>query len=113
MRVSSINEQFDVDLMYVGNLSKENDGVKYLLFVIDIFSRYLWVKPLKDKTAKTVLAAIKDIFKIQKCEKLRADKGSEFNNRWLKSSWRINAFIFLLLKTHQKTRSFFFYSKYT
>ena len=30
----------------------KNDGYKYLLVVIDIFSHYGWVEPLKDKTAK-------------------------------------------------------------
>ena len=84
VRVSSIGEQYDADLMSVGNLSKENEGVKYLLFVIDIFSRYLWVEPLKDKTAKTVLHAMKKIFREKKPKKLRSDKGSEFNNQWFK-----------------------------
>ena len=42
--VSGINDQCDADLADVSNISKENDGVKYLLFVIDIFSRYLCIE---------------------------------------------------------------------
>ena len=84
VHVSSVDEQFDADLMSVGNLSKENDGIRFLLFVIDIFSRFLWVKPLKDKTAKSVLSAMKEVFKERKPIKLRSDKGGEFNNRWFK-----------------------------
>jgi hypothetical protein len=56
--VSGIDDQFDMDLADVSNISDENDGIKYLLFVIDIFSKYLWVEPLKNKTAKDVVKAL-------------------------------------------------------
>ena len=36
-------------------LPSKNKNVKYSLFVIDVFTRYAWVKPLKDKEGKTVL----------------------------------------------------------
>ena len=39
----------------------ENDGYRYLLVVIDIFSRYAWVEPIKDKTAKEVVRAFNKI----------------------------------------------------
>lgn len=84
VRVTSIDSQFDADLSYVGNIAKENDHIHYLLFVIDIFSRYLWVRPLKDKTAKSVLAALKEVFGERKPIRLRVDKGSEFVNRSVK-----------------------------
>ena len=84
VRVNSINAQFEADLSYVGNLAKENDNVTYLLFVIDIFSRYLWVRPLKNKTAKSVLDGLKTIISKRKPVRLRVDKGSEFLNRWVK-----------------------------
>ena len=41
VRVSCIDEQFQADLAYVSNLSKENDGINYLFFVIDVLSKYL------------------------------------------------------------------------
>ena len=37
------------------SLSSKNKNVKYLLYVIDGFNKYAWVKPLKDKKGKTVL----------------------------------------------------------
>ena len=37
------------------SLSSKNRNVKYLLCVIDVFTKYAWVKALKDKTVKTVL----------------------------------------------------------
>ena len=40
-------------------LSDYNDGVTFLLLVIDIFSKYGWVIPLKDKKGKTVAEALK------------------------------------------------------
>ena len=44
------------DLAEMGPLSSKNRGVKkYLLFVIDVFLKYSWLKLLKDKKAKTVL----------------------------------------------------------
>ena len=85
VRVSSIREQFDADLMSVGNLAKENDGIYYLLCVIDVFSRYAWIRPLKNKSAKIVLNAMKHIFKDASPSKLRTDKGAEFVNQWFKS----------------------------
>ena len=43
------------DLSEMGSLSPENKNVKYLWCVIDVFTRYSWVKPLKGKKGKTVL----------------------------------------------------------
>lgn len=45
------------------------------------FSKYLWVQPLKNKTAKNVVNALKKIqSNDRKCNKIRSDKGKEFNN---------------------------------
>lgn len=84
VRVSFIDEQFQADLASVSNLSKQNLGINYLLFVIDVFSKYLWVEPLKNKTASSVIPAMAKIFQERKPDKLQTDKGSEFVNRWFK-----------------------------
>ena len=83
--VTTINEQFDADLTSVANISKDNDGVQFLLFVIDDFSKFLWIRALKNKIATTVLKAIKDVFKETVPKKLRTDKGSEFTNKLFKN----------------------------
>ena len=44
----------------MGSLSSKNKNVKYLLRVINVFTKYAWVKPLKDKKGKTVLNAFID-----------------------------------------------------
>ena len=67
------------------SLSKDNEGMKYLLVAIDVFSRYAWVEPLKNKTAKEVERGLMIILNQAKPRKIRTDGGSEFNNRWLKS----------------------------
>ena len=64
--------------------SKFNRGVKYLLAVIDVFSKYGWLIPLKDKKGKYVASALKTIFKERKPEKMWVDKGKEFYNKDVK-----------------------------
>ena len=64
--------------------SKHNDDVTFLLLVIDIFSKYGWIIPLKNKEGKTVAEALKTIFKERKPEKLWTDKGKEFYNKDVK-----------------------------
>ena len=49
--VGGIDDQFDADLASLSFYADDNDGYKYLLVVIDIFSRYGWVEPLKDKNS--------------------------------------------------------------
>ena len=60
--------------------SKFNRGIKYLLAVINFFSKYGWLIPLKDKTGKSVASALKTIFEERKPEKMWVDKGKEFYN---------------------------------
>ena len=64
--------------------SKFNRGRKYLLAVINVFSKFGWLTPLKDKTGKSVASALKTIFKERKPEKMWVDKGKEFYNKDVK-----------------------------
>ena len=52
------------ELVEMGLLSFKNRGVKYLLCVIDVFTKYSWAKSLKDTKAKTVLHAFIDLISI-------------------------------------------------
>ena len=72
------------DLADMSAISKDNEGVNFLLLVIDIFSKYGWIIPLKDKKGETVAKALKTIFKERKPEKLWTDKGKEFYNKNVK-----------------------------
>lgn len=98
VRVTAIGEQLDIDLLSMANLATDNDGVRFLLCAIDILSRKLWVRPLKSKTARAVLSAMKDILKDispTKIKKVRADKGSEFSNQWFKKYMKTMNIFFL------------------
>ena len=69
------------DLVDMQAFSKDNDGVRYWLTVIDVFSKYGWMLPLKSKTGVEVASALKKIFKERKPDFLWTDKGLEFFNR--------------------------------
>ena len=59
--VAGIDDQFDADLASFIYYADDNNGYKYLLVVIDIFSHYAWVQPLKDKTATQIVNAFDKI----------------------------------------------------
>ena len=68
-------------------ISKFNKGVCFLLCVIDIFSKYTWVIPLKEKKSITIAdisQKILDEFN-RKPNKIWVDKGSQFYNESMKS----------------------------
>ena len=73
-------------------LSKYNKGIRFLSYVIDIFSKYAWVDPLKDKKGVTIAAAFQSILKQsnRKPNKIWAHKGSEFYNGFFKKWLRDN-----------------------
>ena len=52
---------------------------------IDVFSRYAWVEPLKNKTAKEGERGLMIILNQVKSSKIRTDEGSEFNHKWVKT----------------------------
>ena len=56
-----IDDQWEMDLMDMSKFSKENSGYSFILVVIDIFSKFSWMKPLKDKKDQSVTAAFHDI----------------------------------------------------
>ena len=68
-------------------ISKFNKGFRFLLCVIDIYSKYVWVIPLKDKKGITITNAFHKILKEsnRKPDQIRVNKGSEFYNRSMKS----------------------------
>jgi len=83
--VDAIDEQHQGDLLDVQWFARFNDGVKFLLIIIDIMSRYAWVRPLRDKSSKTVVAAMKSILDEGRVpKKLQTDQGKEFVNSQFK-----------------------------
>ena len=69
------------DLVDMQKLSRWNKGYKYLLMILDLFSKYGWIVPLKTKTGLEVSKAFESIFKKGKPKKLWVDKGKEYYNK--------------------------------
>lgn len=78
--------QFQMDLVEVQALAQYNSGIRYLLNVIDTFTRYAFVRPLKDKKAITVLNEFKSILDEAQTKPymIVMDKGTEFMNEQFK-----------------------------
>ena len=73
------------------SLSKYHKGIKYLLCVIDIFSKYAWVISLKDKKGISIVNAFQKIIsKGRKPNKIWFDQGSEFYNNSFKDFLKAN-----------------------
>ena len=62
------------------SISKFNKGFRFLPCVIDIFSKYAWVVPLKDKKGVSIVDAFQKILdkSARKPNKIWVDKGSDF-----------------------------------
>ena len=86
-------------------LSKYNKGIRFLLCVIDIFSKCAWVVPLKDKKGISIVKAFQSILKQsnRKPNKIWVDKGSEFYNAYFKKWLRDNDVI--MYSTHNEGKS--------
>ena len=84
--VKGIDDTWAADLVEMGSFSEWNEGVRYLLMVIDVFSKYGWIQTLKNKKGISVAEAFKSIFKEgRKPKKLWIDKGKEFWNKDVKA----------------------------
>ena len=84
--VSGIDDQWQTDLVDLSSLKKGNKNYKYLLTSIDVFSKFVWVEPLKDKNRnKSLKEAFARILKKaqRKPRALQTDKGSEFTDKLL------------------------------
>jgi len=74
--VNRIDEILYSDLVEMQQFSKRNKGYRYFLMVLDMFSKYDWIVPLKDKKGETVTEAFKAIFREgRKPQYLWTDKG--------------------------------------
>ena len=64
-------------------ISKYNKGIRFLLCVVDLFSKYAWVVPLKFKKDITIINAFQSILdnSKRKPNKVWVDQGSEFYNK--------------------------------
>ena len=100
-----VDKIWAADLVEMQKYGKWNKGIKYLLMVIDVFSKYGWIVPLKDKKTESVSLAFDTIFKKskRKPEKLWTDKGTEFISKHFKDFLKKNKI--KLYHTHNEEKS--------
>jgi transposase InsO family protein len=85
-------EQLQMDLIDMHAFANKNSGVNYVLVVVDCFSKYLWVFPLKDKQAKSVIDSLSALFMRYEGfpRILQSDNGGEFaakeSRQWYESN---------------------------
>ena len=72
--------------------AKQNNNYKYILTVIDFFSKHSWCYPLKSKTSNEIMNSFKDIFKKSKRKPnfIQSDEGSEFTNKLVQNFFNDN-----------------------
>ena len=84
--------------------SKWNKGYRYLLMVLDVFSKYGWIVPLKDKKGETVADAFKTIFKEgRKPQYIWTDKGKEYYNKNMKELLEKNSITLYSTENEEKS----------
>ena len=79
--MNSIDEIWAADLIDMQAFSKHNNGIEYLLTVIDIFSKFVWIVPLKRKTGQEVANAFSRILKERRPSKTSVGRVREFYNK--------------------------------
>ena len=94
MIVTDVDDTWSADLVDMQAFAKYNKGIKYLLTIIDVFSKYAWVVPLKDKTGKSVTEAFAGVVgqrlgqsprpQARHPNNLWVDEGTEFYNKTFK-----------------------------
>ena len=90
IHVRSIDEQWQADLTFLKEFESVNNGYRYILTVIDCFSKYAWAKALKTKTSAEVQRAFESIFQERKPVMIQTDKGREFESVMIKKFFKKN-----------------------
>ena len=69
--------------MDVRKLAKWNKGHRYILTVVDVFSKYAWAIPIKNKTGVVMVQALQTLWKQaspRQPQRVQSDDGTEFMN---------------------------------
>jgi transposase InsO family protein len=78
--VTEVHLKWQIDLIDMSNLAPWNNGQRWLLTLIDLFSKHAWVRALKRKEASHVVAGLQSVFDeaMHTPEVIQSDNGSEF-----------------------------------
>jgi hypothetical protein len=82
-----LDDLHQMDLAEMIPYARYNSGHKYFLVTIDVYSKFVWTEPLKDKKAETVKKGIMAMYRRggRYPKLLQTDMGTEFTNRNLKT----------------------------
>ena len=83
-KVLGIGDLLQGDLVEMQPYAKENNGYRYMLTLIDCFSKKAWAVPIKDKTGINVTKAMVSVLPL-KVKNLQTDAGKEFFNKEFKA----------------------------
>jgi hypothetical protein len=93
-QMRGIDDTYQIDLVEMIPYAKQNRHYKYILTIIDIFSKYAWAFPIKNKTSLCVMNEMKKLFNEGHVPKnIHSDMGKEFYNakfRQLMNEYNIN-----------------------
>jgi Integrase core domain/Chromo (CHRromatin Organisation MOdifier) domain len=105
--VNNIADLWQTDLICWESLANHNDGYKYILVVIDVFSKFAYVVPLKSKTADSIIVAFKHIFDQTDLKPLQlsSDKGGEYRNKKFQKFMKNNNIRFDVVQDDQNKSS--------
>lgn len=78
-----LHDTLQIDLIEVGAYAQQNSGYRYILVAINVFSKFVWLIPVKTKSAKDVTNAMKKILseQTQPPRNIQSDLGKEFYNK--------------------------------
>lgn len=86
--VYRLRDHVQADLIEIRQLSEQNDGFNYLLTAIDMFSKFAVCIPMKNKSQKASIKALKKLFETLKPKNLMTDSGGEFTGGNVKRFFR-------------------------
>lgn len=81
--IKGLNDLFQADLVEMIPYARMNKGYRYILVVINAFSKYVWAYPIKRKSSEAVAEAMKKLLSSIKVtpKNLQTDMGKEFYNK--------------------------------
>ena len=101
------NQRWQIDLIDVESYATKNKNNKYILTVIDNFSKYVFAIGLKSKTAESILEGMMDIIENQAegthPRIIQSDNGGEFKNEMFEEWARVNKITLKLSMSYQPT----------
>lgn len=90
-KLERIGDTWQMDLIDLNNLSTKNNNYSYILVVIDIFTKFVWTRAIKNKSSVPVRNALEDVIKSSPYgppRNIHSDAGNEFTNPVCRSLYK-------------------------